>query len=252
MTVTLEKRIASALTDDSTADDLAGLIEETEKAIVHADKVAKYERVKALDPALSPDPKVARSAMEDAQFASARLKTVLPRLQARQLELAAEEFLTKWKEDYAALKVKRDALAEELRAYPELIQKIAALFRRLAVNDAELGRLHGQRPAGVALHLLSAELVARGLQAFSAATPSVAKEMKLPGWGEGSKLIWPPPSPPLSSLAPMTPPAGVAAAGSDWWRYRDKRGQEVAKEQARTAEYYDEQERQREARQQQG
>jgi hypothetical protein len=252
MTVTLEKRIASALTGDTTADDIAGLIEETERAIVHADKVAKNERVKALDLGLSPDPKVARSAMEDAEFASARLRNVLPRLQSHQLKLAAQEYAAKWKQDYEAIKVKRDALAEQLGEYPELVAKIADLFTRIAANDAELSRLHLARPAGVALHLLSAELVARGLGAFSRADPPIAKGLMLPDFAASEKMVWPPPSPPLSSLASFQPPAGVAATGSDWWRYRDQRGKEIAKENERVANYYEGEQREREARQQQG
>ena len=48
-----------------------------------ADKTEEEERTKALDPALSPDPKAARQAMEDAAFTRDRLKTLLPRLEAR-------------------------------------------------------------------------------------------------------------------------------------------------------------------------
>jgi hypothetical protein len=54
---TLEQRIATA---DAKLSDLSKLITETETAIAAADKTAEEERTKALDPALSPDPKVAR------------------------------------------------------------------------------------------------------------------------------------------------------------------------------------------------
>ena len=76
----LEHRIASALaSEDIKAVALADLIEETQTAIDAADKAAEAERTKALDPTLSPDPKAARAAMEDAAFTHDRLRPVLPR-----------------------------------------------------------------------------------------------------------------------------------------------------------------------------
>jgi hypothetical protein len=48
--------------------DLATLISETESAIDAADKAAEEERIKALDPIASPDPKAAREAMQAAEF----------------------------------------------------------------------------------------------------------------------------------------------------------------------------------------
>jgi hypothetical protein len=88
MSSTLESRIATALmADDITSSGLGELIAETETAITAADQAADEERVKALDPAISPDPKAARAAMEDAEFARDRLKTLRPRLQARHGEV---------------------------------------------------------------------------------------------------------------------------------------------------------------------
>jgi hypothetical protein len=79
---TLENKIASALSAAAiTSSELAALIQETEAAIVEADKVAEQERLKALDPLRSPNATEARQAMEDAAFACDRLRTVLPRLQ---------------------------------------------------------------------------------------------------------------------------------------------------------------------------
>jgi hypothetical protein len=80
----LEQRIAAALSaDDIRSAVLATLIAETETVIVAADAHANEARERAHDPALSPNLAAARATMEDAQFASGRLKTLLPRLQAR-------------------------------------------------------------------------------------------------------------------------------------------------------------------------
>ena len=96
--VPLENRIATALAAiDITSTDLSQLVVEAEAAISAADNAAEDERAKALDPALSPDPKAARQAMEDAAFMRDRLKTLLPRLQTRYREIADAEALAAWR-----------------------------------------------------------------------------------------------------------------------------------------------------------
>jgi hypothetical protein len=199
--ITLEREIVPALADaDIKSSDLSALIERTEAAIPEADQAAETARNMALDPALSPDPKTARAAMEEAAFTRDRLKTLLPRLQARYQEVQAQEYLAQWRADYEALKIERDALAAELReVYPEFEAKITDLFTRITANNAELSGLHQARPGGVALHLLSAELVARDLERFTIREPSIAQELKLPTFAPGQRLAWPP----QSSLAVM-------------------------------------------------
>jgi hypothetical protein len=202
----LEQEIVAALADaDIKSSDLSALIERTEAAISEADQTAETARNNALDPALSPDPKTARAAMEDAAFTRDRLKTLLPRLQVRYQEVQAHECLAEWRSDYENLKVKRDGLAEELRTiYPEFETKITDLFTRIAANDAELSGLHQARPGGVALHLLGAELVARDLERFRSLEPSIAQELKLPTFASGQRLAWPPPQPSIAALYAMS------------------------------------------------
>jgi len=204
--ITLEQEIVAALADaDIKSSDLSALIERTEAAIYEADQTAETARSNALDPALSPDPKAARAAMEDAAFTRERLKTLLPRLQARHQEMEAQEYLTQWRADYEALKIKRDALAAELReVYPVFEAKISDMFASIAANDAELSRLHQARPAGVGLHLLSAELVARDLERFTIREPSIAQELKLPTFAPGQRLAWPLPQLPMAALYAMS------------------------------------------------
>ena len=198
---------------------IAELIAETEAAVAAADKSAEAEREKALDPLASPDAAKARAAMEDAAFTRDRLKTLLPRLQARYQEVQAQEHLTQWRTDYEKLKVMRDGLAEELRTiYPEFETKITDLFTRIASNDAELSRLHQARPGGVALHLLGAELVARDLERFTRTKPPIVQELKLPTFAPGQRLAWPPPRPPMAALYAMSmvPPRDPRRYSADW------------------------------------
>jgi hypothetical protein len=71
-TSAIEKRVSTMLSSrDATSDDLASLIAETETAIAAADEAAEAERKKALDPALSPDPKAAELAREPFAHAAA-------------------------------------------------------------------------------------------------------------------------------------------------------------------------------------
>jgi hypothetical protein len=94
---------------------------------------------------------------------------------------------------YEALKAERDALASEFaEIYPAFEARITDLLPRIAANDAALSRLHQARPAGVAGHLLGAELVARSLDNFSRETPSIVRDLQLPSFAPGKPLAWPP------------------------------------------------------------
>ena len=85
-----------------------------------ADNTAEKERTKALDPALSPDPKAARQAIEDAAFTRDRLKTLLPRLETRYREIAEAETLAAWRAEADELKPRGAALLHEFAEfYPE-------------------------------------------------------------------------------------------------------------------------------------
>jgi len=236
MSAALEKKIASALASTTLASAaLADLISDTHSAITEADATAASEKVKALDPALSPDPVKAREAMQAAEFSAARLRTVLPRLQAKAEEIRAREYLGQWQEDFAAMKQKRDGLADELRGlYPAFASKIADVLTRIQQNDLELSQLHQSRPAGVALHLTGAEATARGLESLSAQNPSVAKELKVPDWTNSAKLVWPVPMAVLTSL--IAPPA--FHPGPDWWRDKDKRAAVQEEDRRRLVDAY--------------
>jgi hypothetical protein len=177
MSITLERQIAVALADDVNSADVAALIEETEAAIAQADATAEAERVRALDPALSPDPVKAREAMQAAEFARDRLHLQLPRLGARLAQVEAAERLAQWHVEGSALKARRDALVVELaEVYPRVVDQLVDLFTRATAVDEEIARL-GVSPDG-----------------RSAVPPvggaGVAERLKLPAWGGSGE--WPP------------------------------------------------------------
>jgi hypothetical protein len=208
--------------NDVTSADLATQIADAEAAIAAADRAAETERTNALDPALSPDAKAAREAMQANKFGRDRLRTVLPRLEVRHREIAAAEYLAQWRADYEVLKVKRDALAAELAStYPTVVAQLVDLFTRIEANDAEISDLHLARPSGAGLHLLGGELVARNLDAFTRAEPSIAQQLQLPDWADAAKMAWPP----LLTALGVLMAQGMAPAahpGGDWWRVKEE------------------------------
>ena len=181
---TLESRIATALTaTDIKSSNLATLIAETEAAITTADKTAEEERTKALDPIASPDATKAREAMQAAEFSRDRLRTVLPRLQAKHKEVKEQEHAAAWTADYAAVKVRRDAAAEQLRErYPTIVAELVALMADIAATDKEVDRINVAAPYGDYPRLRGVELTARGLDRLLQPDISIVQELRLPNF----------------------------------------------------------------------
>jgi hypothetical protein len=197
-TSAIEKRVSTMLSStDATSDDLASLIAETETAIAAADEAAEAEREKALDPALYPDPKAAREAIEAAEFARDRLRMLLPRLQ----EAPAAEYPARWESDYKRIEAKRDEWARKYAEYPKLVARLVDLFGSAKAVDEEVSRVNGSAPPGEHRRLLGVELTARGLESFSTADPPIAKGVQLPDWAHSARMAWP--LPPRSGAPKM-------------------------------------------------
>src|SRR5690349_15918762 len=105
MAESLERRIATALSDETISSAaLSELLQKTDAAVIAADATAEEERAKALDPTLSPDPKDARAAMEDAAFAANRLRNLLPRLKKHLQHMQYVEAHDRWLKSYRVVK----------------------------------------------------------------------------------------------------------------------------------------------------
>jgi hypothetical protein len=236
MSDTLEQRIATAFAaTDITSDDIAGLVIEVDGAILAADKAAEAEREKALDPIASPDATKARDAMLSGEFARDRLRTVLPRLQARYEEVTAAEYQVRWQADYEAVKAQHDALTKEYaELYPQLTARLCDLFQRAEAIDAECSRINGEAPAGEHRRLLGVELTARKLAGFSTESPSIAKELKLPDFECSAKMAWPPPRPSLAAMFAMSMvPPNDPRYTADWAAALEKENARRAANEAR-------------------
>ncbi len=236
---TLEQRISTVLADNETHSSvIAALIAETETAIAAADENAKREEERVFDPRATPDAKAAREAMQAAEFMQTWLRTALLRLQRCLKETKEREYRAKWYAEYEALKSKRDALAAEFReVYRHIEMIVVDLLTRMAANDTEISNLHGARSSGVKLHLLQAELVARGLNEFTASVPSIAKDLKLPTFAPGRPLAWPPRR---QSDRPLVEPIRYDPRFSNrWWEAgaeQRRREQERQVQEAKAAE----------------
>ena len=248
-TSSLEKQIAAALGGaDATSADLAALIADTDAAISQADATAEAERTKALDPALSPDAKAAREALQAAEFSRDRLRTVLPRLRARLSEVMAAEYAARWEPEFQQIETQRDELATEYaQLYPKAVSELVDLFRRVEAVDKEVSRVNGSARAGEHRRLLGVELTARGLGNFTAADPSIARGVQLPDFERSSRMAWPPPQVPFAVLVAqsMVP---AAHPGADWGQHNQERGQAMREEHTRIIAHYDAMAREREER----
>jgi hypothetical protein len=242
--MTLEERVVVALaTTDFTSVDLGHLIAEVDTAIVAVSETAIEEREKALDPAISPDPKKARQAMEDAEFTVARLKTVLPRLQVRWQEIAMAESLAAWKRDFETVRAERDATAEEFaEIYPAAVERIVDLMTRVADVDKKVQYINRNAPPGAHYRLREVELEARGIESFTQPHVPIPTALRLPIFdcSHYHQFAWPPRVPSLAETC-VFPPAMFVPL--DMEREREEANRRRREETARLNALYEERER---------
>jgi hypothetical protein len=243
--LTLDQRIAAALTDDVTSSDLEALAAEVEMAVAQAEHEAVEARARALDPSVA-DPTEARAALANAEFAGDRSKAALPRLQARHREIDAAERYTSWRASYDDVVARQSALASELKVlYPAFEAAIIPLLNRIEEVDNEAIRLSFRKPltADYQHHADGCEPRTVEQMARSGGGLSIMKDMKLPAWAGNIVASWPPWRPMVSIAAsyaisaPPCTPEQIAA--------RDAVRQAEAE---RMAAFYEAQERTREER----
>ena len=195
-----------------------------------------------MDPIASPDATMALEAMQTAEFSRDRLRTVLPRLQAKHKEVKEQEHAAAWTADYAAVKAKRDAIAQMLRErYPAIVDELVTLMTNIAITDKEIDRINAAAPYGDFPRLRSVELTARGLDRLLQPDISIVQELRLPNFTRAANeplLAYPPPVPNLAlQVLSMMPPDNF-----DWRNWheefekRDRRALEENRRQIAEAE----------------
>ena len=245
MTKTLEQRIGDALADNAniTAADIANLVVQTQAAIEAADQAAIAARDQALNSALPPNE--ARQRMDDASFTAGRLRTRLPKLQQRYLEVDEREQVARWEANAARVERLRDAAASKFLKTRDLIDELAAIFAEVADVEKEVNQINTSSPSG-GRHLHAAELVARNLASFSQSDPSIIATTTLRGWN--GKEVWPlRRGLDVSSIVPTMAIDSRYYSG-DWHEARADNAAAVAKEQRRALDHHDRQAQEREDR----
>jgi hypothetical protein len=139
-------------------------------------------------------------------------------------------------------------LAQEFaELYPTATAQLCDLFQRAKVIDQECVRIDVEAPAGERRRLRGVELTARGLESFDRSCPPLTGSVKLPDWTDSARMVWPPPTIPLSvqvaaSIAGQHDPRFSA----DWAAARAKDDARRAANEARWAK--EEEARQAESR----
>jgi hypothetical protein len=194
----LEDQIAAAFADGVKSSDVSALIVQAESAALSAGEAAERTRKQALDPALTANA-VARGEMEDAAFRRERLQTAVTRLKERLREVKTLEEDERRRIAYCKVKAERDSLAAELKAsYPSMESWLGELIAKIEANDRWIEYINSQAlPAG-AERLRSAELIARGIEAWrvkSADVVRITRELCLPAFkhDQHRPYAWPRP-----------------------------------------------------------
>lgn len=235
----LEQKIAGTLSDnggDVNSIDIGELIGEVEAAIIAAVKAAEEEQERALDPATVVDLDAAGAAVAAAELRAGRLRAAVPRLRERFEQARRDEYFVAWQADRDEVAARRDAFVKELRAYPEIAEKLVGLVSRIAPMDAEVERVNRARPDS-ARPLQSVERLARGVDGFGPnGLLSLVTDLKLPKFapdGDRYQYAWPRPQ--ISWAAQAAASMPVIPGGGDWHAAIEARDRRVLENAARAA-----------------
>jgi len=219
MTVlSLEQRIAVALSDDIKSDAIAALIQEVEVAAQAADEKAAEARAAALDPILTVDVAKVGAEVAAAELSRDRLRAAVPRLRTRYTEIRKQEDVAAWKAEAEKLATRRDELRMEfMRILPaELIIQIAEHLTAMRKFDKAIDALNYRAPDDPSVRRLHY------------ATPELARELRIPNMEKPGTFLWPPPtvSPELLAAIPTDPFIIAEAAKGTYENARYKRALE--------------------------
>jgi hypothetical protein len=240
-------RIAAALSDKSTITSaaLAALFGEVETAIAEVETDAADAKARALDPTID-DPAAARQHRDDCRFRLERFKAALPPLQQRCNEVRLAERKAKWRADYADVKTKRDDAATSLKdIYAEFTTKLINVLIAARQVDEEAARVNRTAPDGEHDRLLTVECAARQVNAV--ADDFSLMNIKLPTFNQPNAWSWPPPKPP-TDFRMLVPPALLHHPGDNWAAHQKEAKMYADAEAKRVADYYRNQTREREER----
>lgn len=189
MAQSLDKRINAALRSAARLNDVEGVISDVEAEIGATTRRFNAETTRSVDPALTtPEAREARNTAADLEHDIRRLNASLGMLQETRDRLISEGREAERKARYEAAKVKRDALALQIRTrYPALAMELVDMARQIAESDAEC--------KAVSPPLDSAEYLARACGYYwksdgsSSAPVDRIGEIKLPLLGQSGQYL---------------------------------------------------------------
>jgi len=166
--IDLDDRIAAAFRNSVKSGDVKALIVETEAAAVAGGEAAERARQRALDPPLTASAVAeGRQEMQDARFRHERRQTAVTRLKERLREVEALEEDHRRRKIHDEARAIRDQLAAKLKAiYPSIEAQLGELIGMIEKNDREIEFVNTQALPRGAERLLSAELIARDIEAW--------------------------------------------------------------------------------------
>jgi hypothetical protein len=228
--LSLEQRIAVALSDSIKSDAVAALAQEVEAAAQAAAEDASKAREQALDPGIVVDTAKVGAAVVTAELTRDRLQAALPRLRARYTEVREQEDIAAWKADADELVARRDPLAIGFYKLlpPELLKRIAEHLYTMRAFDREIDALNRRRPDN------------KSVRPLDYATPELSRNLKLPDPDKPSQFLRPPPQPNLAlqMIAAIRPDPFIIseAAKGTYIKERDRRVMEDNRRQIAEAE----------------
>lgn len=208
---TIEQKIAAALSDDISSEEVLKTIEQAEFAIETGDRKAAQDAADALKPESDVDQ--LDQAQRSWELRKKRLINLVQQLEEKYDEVRNRELLIKKLARYEAVKAEYDELDAELeRLYPQLAGPLFELLSRCAQTNEACKQV--------------------GLLGFD---DHLIRETKL--FDLAGHLLWPPPQPNMAaSLAMAMVPAYDPRYGPNWHQARaedDKRAIELSKERER-------------------
>lgn len=187
-------RISLAFGASATAAFVSGLVVEVARELTRATAAAEAARADALSPQLTSSAiRNARELASDMEFERDRLQVAAAKLRDRLAELKASEENTKRKIAYDKAQAERDAVAEELKSYPAIAEKLVQLLSRLVDCNSEVAAINSRLPTG-APRLEPAEYCAKGAQPLLAGGVNLdvsLLECRVQPWHPRSNVRWP-------------------------------------------------------------
>jgi hypothetical protein len=174
--------------------------------------------------------------MQAAEFGRDRLRTLRPRLQARLIEVQAQECAARWEVHYQEAEAKRDESARKFARVPELSAEMIAIFRDAEESDRLVAEVNATAPPSEHRRLVSTELKARGLEHFTIADPCITKATVLPDCERSAKQAWPPPR--QFDPATFAPVPYDRRYSHEWWKVSEEETRAIQAERERITAHY--------------